>query len=209
MKVNPFRSVAVSIALLVAACMLTACHTSKALDPNIAPVALRPITIDAVFTAEGIGAGQGVEYRDGMVYLYGDRHGDPDTGIIREFRLTDEPTLSLTPTGRDIVLTRGDRELISHPTGLTHHPDHGTFIGDTVSGKGVIYHIDWAVALEEGNLDNAVPQRVRGRHGGQRHAPRVCSGGRPLAGRHVGLWRDRQRRAAVRPRNARQGVTRE
>ena len=110
------------------------------------------MTLKAFVTAEGIGAGQGVEVRDGFVYLY----GDADTGVIREFKVVDKPRLTLEPTGRLIRLTREGKDLVPHPTGLTWHEAYGTFIGDTVAGKGTIYHIDWQRALANGNLDHAV-----------------------------------------------------
>ena len=97
-----------------------------------------------------IGAGQGATAIAGMLYVY----GDADTGIIRE--LTLGPDSRTTPTGRAIRLTRNGENILPHPTGLTHHPEIGTFIGDTVRQQGVIYHIDWNRALADGNLDNAI-----------------------------------------------------
>jgi hypothetical protein len=46
--------------------------------------------------------------------------------------------------------------VVQHPTGLTWHPRWGTFLGDTVKGKAVIYRLDWERALQDGNLDHAV-----------------------------------------------------
>ncbi|NJL30889.1 MAG: hypothetical protein HC898_04255 [Phycisphaerales bacterium] len=64
--------------------------------------------------------------------------------------------MQLIYTGRQVELTQQGKDLVSHPTGLTHHPDYGTFLGDTVAGKGVIYHIDWQRLWADGNLNHAV-----------------------------------------------------
>ena len=103
-------------------------------------------------TILGLGAGQGVEVRDGKVYAY----GDADTGVIVELeRLPADPS-RLHPTGRVVHLTRDGEDLLPHPTGLTHHPYYGTWIGDTVDQRGTLYLIDWATAWADGNLDDAV-----------------------------------------------------
>jgi hypothetical protein len=101
-------------------------------------------------TAVGVGAGQGVEVHGGWVWLY----GDAETGVIRrcEFVQSDgRPHLRYS--GAEIKLTRDGDDLISRPSGLTVHPEHGCFIG---SADGVIYKIDLARALADGDLDNAV-----------------------------------------------------
>jgi hypothetical protein len=46
--------------------------------------------------------------------------------------------------------------LLKHPTGLTWHPHWGTFLGDTLNHKGIIYRLDWQRALEDGDLSRAV-----------------------------------------------------
>lgn len=102
----------------------------------------------------GIGAGQGVEARDGKVYLY----GDASTGVIREYSLVGNS--ALTYTGRQILLTAGGRDLVSHPTGLTTTPGLSTLLGNTVAEKGTIFIIDWARALASGTLDGAVQATV-------------------------------------------------
>jgi hypothetical protein len=102
-------------------------------------------------TMEGLGAMQGVSFHDGKVYLYGDVwDAKPRVGVIREY------TLDYQPTGRVVWLRKGDKPLIRHPTGLTWHPRWGTFLGDTVERRGIIYRLDWMKAWEEGNLDHAV-----------------------------------------------------
>jgi hypothetical protein len=102
-------------------------------------------------TVPGLGAAQGVSLYRGKVYLYGDVvDARPRVGVIREY------SSDYQPTGRVIWLQRGDQPLLRHPTGLTWHPRWGTFIGDTVRQRGVIYRIDWERALADGNLDHAV-----------------------------------------------------
>jgi hypothetical protein len=102
-------------------------------------------------TLTGLGAIQGVSFRDGKVYVYGDVWGaKPRVGVIREY------TSDYEPTGRAVWLRRDGKPLIRHPTGLTWHPRWGTFLGDTVNRKAVIYRLDWKKAWEDGHLDRAV-----------------------------------------------------
>jgi hypothetical protein len=102
-------------------------------------------------TVKGLGAMQGVSFHNGKVYLYGDVwDARPRVGVLREYG-TD-----YQPTGRVVWLRKGDKPLIRHPTGLTWHPRWGTFLADTVGGRGIIYRLDWQRAWQDGNLDNAV-----------------------------------------------------
>lgn len=55
-----------------------------------------------------------------------------------------------------VWLTADGKPLACHPTGLTWHETWGTFLGDTVDRKAVIYRIDWERAWRDGNLDHAV-----------------------------------------------------
>jgi hypothetical protein len=105
---------------------------------------------DTPQTLPGIGAGQGVRVIDDKAYFYGDK----DIGVVRETVVAPDGTV--TPTGRDIQLTRRGEDVLSHPTGLAFHPEIGCFIGSTVARKGTICFIDWPRALADGNLDNAV-----------------------------------------------------
>jgi hypothetical protein len=109
-----------------------------------------PVVLEAPLTISGIGAGQGVEVRDGKVYLY----GDGTTGIVREYDIVGNN--SLTYTGRQVLLTVGGRDLVPHPTGFTTAPGLGTLLGNTVSEQGTIYAIDWPRALASATLDGAV-----------------------------------------------------
>ena len=103
------------------------------------------------FTDTALGAAQGIAVRDGKVYGYGDVYGtSPRMGVIREY------DRNLEPTGREVKLGSGGKPLIIHPTGLTWHPRLGTFLGDTVLKKAVIYHLDWDRAWADGTLDRAV-----------------------------------------------------
>ncbi len=99
----------------------------------------------------GLGAVQGVAVRDGKIYAYGDLYSAmPRVGVIREY------DLDLNPTGRVVWLTKDGRPLIIHPTGLTWSKSHGTFLGDTVNKKAIIYRLDWEAAWRDGKLDNAI-----------------------------------------------------
>src|SRR6516225_4193359 len=102
-------------------------------------------------TMEGLGAMQGVSFLDGKVYLYGDVwDAKPRVGVIREY------SLDYKPTGRVVWLRRAGKPVLLHPTGLTRHKRWGTFLGDTVNKKAVIYRLDWKRAWEDGHLDHAV-----------------------------------------------------
>jgi len=103
------------------------------------------------FTDPALGAAQGVAVRDGKVYAYGDVYSaSPRMGVMREY------DQNLAPTGRQVKLGRGGRPLIIHPTGLTWDRRFGTFLGDTVLKKAVIYKLDWDRAWADGTLDRAV-----------------------------------------------------
>jgi hypothetical protein len=102
-------------------------------------------------TMSGLGAMQGVSFHDGKVYLYGDCYDvKPRVGVIREY------TTDYQPTGKVIWLRDKQKPLLRHPTGLTWHPRWGTFLGETVARKGVIYQLDWQKALEDGDLSRSV-----------------------------------------------------
>jgi hypothetical protein len=98
-----------------------------------------------------LGAIQGVSFRDGKVYVYGDVFGaKPRVGVIREY------TSDYKPTGKVVWLRKDDKPLLLHPTGLTFHPKFGTFLGDTVNKKAVIYRLDWEQMWTDGHLTRAV-----------------------------------------------------
>ncbi len=146
-RMTPTR--AALMTAMAAALVLCGCAGRPTIPPRVAGPEARLTDVQSI---DNIGAGQGVEVRDGMVYLYGDAH----VGIIREYREAAGAAQMLLPTGRSLELTRHGVDLIPHPTGLTHHPDHGTWIGNTVRRKGTLYKIDWDRAWADGNLNNAV-----------------------------------------------------
>lgn len=106
------------------------------------------ITIESTHTVPGIGAGQGAATLDGMLVLY----GDAETGVIEIYDNVDFNTGPL----HTIELTRNGFDQISHPTGFAHHPEFGTFVGNTVNQAGTIFHIDLARAIKDGDLDRAI-----------------------------------------------------
>jgi len=111
--------------------------------------------VHPVQTAADIGYGQGIARRGEFLYLY----GDGATGVIREFRVlvgSSSEAARLEWTGREIALTVRGKDVVPHPTGVTFHPDHGAFLGNTFLQKGTIFHIDWERALDEGTLDSAI-----------------------------------------------------
>jgi hypothetical protein len=102
-------------------------------------------------TMSGLGAMQGVSFRDGKFYLFGDVwDAKPRVGVIREY------TTDYEPTGRVVWLRRDGAVLLRHPTGLTWHSRWGAFLGDTVNRKAIIYRFDWEQAWKDGDLSHAV-----------------------------------------------------
>jgi hypothetical protein len=140
--------------------ILIACLTSGFVT---VPGLLAQVPPDGVWTANaslekrttrtmaGLGAMQGVSFRDGLVYLFGDVWNvNPRVGVIREYARDYEPT------GRVVWLRKDGKPLLRHPTGLTWHARWGTLLGDTVNRKAVIYRFDWERAWADGNLDHAL-----------------------------------------------------
>jgi len=111
-----------------------------------------------------IGAGQGAVVHGDRLWLLGDR----GTGVIRGFDRAAARAGRLEPVGPPIDCTRGDEDLLSHPTGLAIWPEdlpapradlvgrRLAFIGDTVGGVGRIALVDWDLAVADGDLDRAV-----------------------------------------------------
>ena len=114
---------------------------------------LKPV---AAQTVPQVGAGQGLAIHNNFVYLY----GDADPGVVIEFTFVPDPEPMLKMTGRTVALTLSDEDVIPHPTGLTFHDEYGCFLGDTVRQLGVIWHLDWSQALDDGTLDRAVRNRA-------------------------------------------------
>lgn len=107
------------------------------------------LAIDTTLTDDSIGAAQGVTVIDNMLVLY----GDADTGVVRFYNLSALPPAEPV---HSVTLTKDGFDLLPHPTGLAHHPELGTYIGNTVGGKGTIYRIDLARAIKDGNLNQAI-----------------------------------------------------
>jgi hypothetical protein len=102
-------------------------------------------------TITGLGDIQGVSILNGRWFLYGDvLVASSHIGLIHEY------SCRLKSTGREIWLRAGGQPVLHHPTGLTQSARWGTFVGDTVNRKAVIYRLDWKQALHDGNLDHAV-----------------------------------------------------
>ena len=139
------------LACLVAFAATPAAAQTHQPPPDASWIADAAADVEAATTDLGLGAVQGVVVRDGKVYAYGDVfQANPRVGVIREY----EP--DLRPTGRLVWLRKDGQPLILHPTGLTWDQHWGTFLGDTVLGKAVIYQLDWDRAWRDGNLDHAV-----------------------------------------------------
>jgi hypothetical protein len=144
------------LSLLLAIIVTQTSVTNAQADPpreSVAPGWSADSVLDDVKTRtmEGLGAMQGVSFHEGRVYLYGDCYDvKPRVGVIREY------SSDFQATGRLIWLRNKDKPLLRHPTGLTWHPHWGTFLGDTVNRKGIIYRLDWQRALEDGDLSRAV-----------------------------------------------------
>lgn len=118
-------------------------------------------------TIKNVGACQGVFVHEGSIWMYGDRDGQ---GVMRRLtwagpEIEGGPKLIDTGDLYELTLYRNfgvkrqpDVKLgsqpIPHPTGFTHHPKLGTFIGNTVNQKGTIYHITWWGFEESGSLDD-------------------------------------------------------
>ena len=108
------------------------------------------VNMHTPLSIEGVGAGQGVEWRDGIFYFYGDR----GIGVMREYKVVDRNNLEYN--GKEVEFTVKGADTVSHPTGLTWHQDLGTYLGDTVNGVGTIYKIDWEKLQSGKTLDGAI-----------------------------------------------------
>ncbi|PQA56802.1 hypothetical protein [Siphonobacter curvatus] len=110
------------------------------------------VQIQKSMTIDSLGAGQGVNYIDGNVYLYGDR----EVGIIREYILKDN---ELQYTQKEVQLSIDSKDLINHPTGIAYQAGKPVFIGNSIrlnpegtQWKAVIYQVNWAGLLQSGTL---------------------------------------------------------
>lgn len=144
--------------LLLLFVLLVGCNTST-IERIENPVVTRQ-------TIPGVGACQGVFIHEDSIWMYGDKN---DKGVIKRLEWAGPeaesgPKLIDPRETYDLKLYRDysvkerpglklDPEPIPHPTGLTHHEDFGTFIGNTVNKKGTIFHIVWWGFKQSGSLD--------------------------------------------------------
>ncbi len=111
-------------------------------------------TLEELQTVEAVGAAQGLELRDGKLYII----GDAEVGVLREYTIENNRALKFT--GRAARLTVGGQDKLAHPTGLTFHPQFGTWLGNTVNRKGNIVLLNWEKLLQQGTLDGAIKHEV-------------------------------------------------
>lgn len=156
------RTLTLAVVLAAAIC---GCTTPRHARPEL--------TISTTLTDPTIGAGQGVTVIDDMLVLY----GDADTGVASFYTMDALPP---APPAHVVRLTQESNDLIPHPTGLAHHPELGTFIGNTVKGFGTIFHIDLDAALRKGDLDGAVTRII--------DDDLAVNGTRPEFVRYEGEW---------------------
>jgi hypothetical protein len=109
--------------------------------------------ISRQFSIDSLGACQGISCQNGRIFLYGDR----ETGIVREFRLTND---SLIRMEDEYQFTVNGKDVINHPTGIAYNNTGLTFIGNSVrlneegsKWKAIIYCIDWEGFLKTRTLD--------------------------------------------------------
>jgi hypothetical protein len=109
--------------------------------------------IEHAYTADSLGACQGISYKQGKFFLYGDR----ETGVVREYTLQGD---SLVYANREMKLTLHDTDVINHPTGFAYHNDAPFFMGNSIrlnkegtSWRAVIYYLDWKGLQRTGTLD--------------------------------------------------------
>lgn len=111
------------------------------------------LDVGAPQTATRVGAAQGVDVRDGLLWII----GDAGTGVARAFVLSDD---QLFEAGAEIRLTVDGTDRAPHPTGLTYQPGAGTFLGNSVRQIGEILALDWNTATANRTLDGAILNAV-------------------------------------------------
>jgi hypothetical protein len=118
------------------------------------------LTITRSFTADSLGACQGISYHQNKAYLYGDR----EVGMMRIYDVKSE---ELVYTGREIRFTENGQDVIGHPTGIAYNGISPTFIGNSIrlnkegtAWRAVIYCVNWDRLLQtktlDGNLLNTI-----------------------------------------------------
>ena len=108
-----------------------------------------------IFTLDSLGACQGVCLIEDKLYLYGDRK----TGVIREYRFTDN---NLEYLGGECQLTFDGKDIINHPTGIAFH-NGDAFIGNSIRNPenpqkwiATIYRVAWNKLLQYRTLDESL-----------------------------------------------------
>jgi hypothetical protein len=117
--------------------------------PQKSPLQLTPLFVQTV----KVSGTQGITFYEGKIYVF----GDAKPGVVQEFQFDKE---ALLPLSTAWTLTIKGQNEIPHPTGLALHPKYGTFLGNTVQGKGTIFHLDWNKLKAEGNADHAILHRT-------------------------------------------------
>ena len=147
MRTSKFTSILVALVVSVASGLFTqSVHSQPPEDSTW--IVLDPLLISDPTIGRWM---QGVSVLDDLYYFYGDKaSGSSDIGVVVEY------TSAFVPTGRQITLTENGTSLMPHPTALTWDDTYGTFMSNNYGGVSTIFKIDWAVALAEGDLDNAV-----------------------------------------------------
>ena len=132
-----------------------ACPTPDCSACPGAPGSTPFVALGAAQSPTDVGAAQGVDVRDGFVYVF----GDDDVGVIAELAMGAKGVAF--ETGTRARLTRDGADVIGHPTGLTNQPMVGTFMGNSLRNlEGRIYELDWEQLLITGALDNALLHEV-------------------------------------------------
>ncbi len=110
--------------------------------------------IQKSITVDSLGACQGAFYRDGSLFLYGDR----EVGVIREYKTGHD---SLWYQQKEMKLTIDGKDVINHPTGMAIHGNLPVFIGNSIRlnsagtlWRAVIYHVNWKGLQKTGTLDH-------------------------------------------------------
>jgi hypothetical protein len=152
--------------LLLCLLLFTGCQTAATGERVEVPIV-------AQYTIDNVGASQGLFVWEGSIWMYGDRE---NKGVIKRLEWigpNDEGKPLIVDAGEtyELMLYRNrfsrknsnerlPRNLIPHPTGLTHHPDYDAFIGNTVDQIGTIYHIHYLGLTESGSLDDWIYNKI-------------------------------------------------
>ena len=109
--------------------------------------------ITRTITVDSLGACQGITYKGGKYFLYGDR----EVGVMREYKAGKD---SLIYQHKEYRFTVAGENTIKHPTGIAHRKGLPTFVGNSVrlnaegtKWKAMIHYIDWQGFLKKGTLE--------------------------------------------------------